>query len=242
MLEVIEKLLLLQERDRQISQVEAELGDIDPHRRLAREKLESAKARSDALRLLVKQLESERDRLDVDVRERKTLIEKYTLQQFQTKKNPEYQALAHEILTCRTQIDQIEDKELEILVQIDTAQAQVSEAAAMIQEMQRETEERLATFAERDKNLRSQLADLIRGRNELAAAVDGGMLPRYERLRKAKGHTVVVGVEHGVCGGCHMKIPAQIVVGCQADQQVMLCPNCGRVLYYAPGMDLAVAE
>ena len=72
--------------------------------------------------------------------------------------------------------------------------------------------------------------------------MDGGLLPRYERLRKSKGNRVVVCVEHSVCGGCHMKLPAQIVVGCQADQEVMLCPNCGRVLYYTEGMDLAVAD
>jgi hypothetical protein len=38
---------------------------------------------------------------------------------------------------------------------------------------------------------------------------------RYERLFKSKGENVVVGVHHGVCGGCHMKLPAQILVTCQ---------------------------
>ena len=44
---------------------------------------------------------------------------------------------------------------------------------------------------------------------------------RYERLFKSKGDNVVVGVDHGVCGGCHMKLPAQILVTCQAQKEIV---------------------
>ena len=43
-----------------------------------------------------------------------------------------------------------------------------------------------------------------------------GARARYERLVKSKGENVVVGVQHGVCGGCHMRLPAQLLVTCQA--------------------------
>jgi hypothetical protein len=68
------------------------------------------------------------------------------------------------------------------------------------------------------------------------------VLLRYERLRKSKGEKVVVGVAHGVCGGCHMRLPAQILVSCQAEQEIVTCPNCGRLLYYTRDMSLAVAD
>ena len=65
---------------------------------------------------------------------------------------------------------------------------------------------------------------------------------RYERLVKSKGDNVVVGVQHGVCGGCHMRLPAQILVTCQAQQELVGCINCGRILYYTRDMDLAVVD
>jgi predicted nucleic acid-binding Zn-ribbon protein len=49
-------------------------------------------------------------------------------------------------------------------------------------------------------------------------------------------------VDHGVCGGCHMKLPAQILVTCQGQQKIVSCTNCGRILYYTRDMALAVAE
>lgn len=242
MLEVIEKLLILQERDRQIAQLEGELADIAPNRRLAIQKLDSAKAALESLKNQVMQLENERNKLELDVKARKEMIEKYSLQQFQTKKNPEYQALAHEIQTCKDEISKIEDRELAVLDMIDNTQKQVANATRALEETRQHTEQQLSILAQRETRLKENLAEFVRGRSELAAAVDGGFLPRYERLRKSKVGSVIVGVEHGVCGGCHVKLPAQIVVGCQAAQEVMLCPNCGRVLYYKPGMDLVVAE
>ena len=92
-----------------------------------------------------------------------------------------------------------------------------------------------------EENLKKELAELLQGRAELAAAVDRPALNRYERLYKSKGDMVVVGVQHGVCGGCHMKLPAQILVTCQGQQKIVSCTNCGRILYYTRDMALAVA-
>jgi uncharacterized protein len=53
---------------------------------------------------------------------------------------------------------------------------------------------------------------------------------------------VVVGVQHHSCGGCHMKLSRGTVVACQAEQEVVTCTNCGRILYFTRDMDLAVAD
>ena len=58
---------------------------------------------------------------------------------------------------------------------------------------------------------------------------------RYERLMKSKGGNVVVGVQHGVCGGCHMKLPTQTMVTCQAQNELVSCINCGRILVLLAG-------
>ena len=57
------------------------------------------------------------------------------------------------------------------------------------------------------------------------------------------GENVVVGIEHSACGGCHMKLPAQIVTHCRAEQaELVTCPSCGRVLYFTRDMDLTKAD
>lgn len=71
--------------------------------------------------------------------------------------------------------------------------------------------------------------------------MDESVRERYIRLRKGKGANTVVGIERGICGGCHVKLPMQVVLSCQAQQEVVTCPNCGRILYFSRDMDLAVA-
>src|SRR5262249_31056387 len=104
------------------------------------------------------------------------------------------------------------------------------------------TDSRTADLNASEANLKKELAELQANRGELAAAVDEMVRSRYERLFKQKGQNVGVGIQHGVCGGCHMQLSRSVVVTCQAEQDLVTCLNCGRILYYTPDMDVAVAE
>ncbi len=242
MLEVIEKLLLLQDRDRDIHSLETELSAIDPQRRLARTKAEQTRNAADAARQRVRQLESERKELELEVVSKRQQIEKYELQQYQTRKNDEYRALTHEIDTCKAAILKIEDRELDLMEQAEIAQNQVKTLSREAETLGRETERQLSELDQRETALRQRLAELQAGRQALAASVEESALPRYERLRQTKGGRAVVGVEHSACGGCHVKLPPQVVLQCRSNVELVLCPNCGRILYYTRDMDLAVAE
>src|ERR1700730_16169105 len=113
MLEAIEKLLILQDRDRNIIRARAELADIEPQRRVLQARLTNNQAALEAAKLRIRQLEADRKKLELEVDTRKQQIEKYSLQQFQTKKNEEYRALAHEIDTCKDVIAKLDDQQLE---------------------------------------------------------------------------------------------------------------------------------
>src|SRR5438093_8614056 len=242
MLEAIEKLLILQDRDRKISRLRSELANIGPERQALSAKNASSQAALDAAKLRIKQIESDRKKLELDAESKKQAIERYSLQQFQTKKNEEYRALAHEIEMAREAIVKLEDQQLELMEQAEATQKRLSAAAKLADEAKRLAEKQLADLGGRDENLKKELAALEADRDQLAAAVDESVLPRYERLRKSKGENVVVGVAHGVCGGCHMKLQRQVMVTCQGNQEIVTCPNCGRILYYTRDMSLAVAE
>ena len=242
MQEVIEKLLTLQDRDRRLLNVKEQLARVIPEREMLQEKAADAKAGLDAVKTRTKQVESERKKLELEVDSKKTQIEKYSLQQFQTKKNEEYRALAHEIETCREAISKLEDQQLEFMEQAETLQKQVQAAIREAAEAVKLTEGQLKELAGREEALKTELAELESNREQLTVGVDESILKRYERLLRNKGDSVVVGIQHGVCGGCHMKFPVQLVVSCQADRELVTCPNCGRILYYTRDMDLAVAE
>jgi uncharacterized protein len=103
-------------------------------------------------------------------------------------------------------------------------------------------DEQVSKLNSREENLKKELAELTGGRDQLAAAVDDSTRSRYDRLIKSKGENVVVGVEHSACGGCHMKLPSQIITTCRGQAEIVTCPNCGRILYFTRDMILTAAD
>ena len=242
MRETIERLLILQDRDQRIGRLQGELAHIEPERQALKAKAATAHTQLENAKLRVRQIESSRKELELEVEAKKQLIDRYANQQFQTRKNEEYRALAHEIETCKAAIFKIEDREIELMEQGETAQKEVVQATQAASDMRKLVEDQVAQLNAREQNLQKELAELQTNREALASAVDESVRGRYERLVQSKGENVVVGVQHGVCGGCHMKLPPQLLVTCQGKNELLSCSNCGRILYYTPDMDLAVAE
>ncbi len=242
MLETIEKLLILQDRDRKLHRVKDELAHVGPERDSLTSKASTTQAQLDAAKLRVKQIESERKRLELDIEAKKAQIEKYANQQLQTRKNEEYRALAHEIEMAKEAIFKIEDVEIGLMEQAEAAQQAVVRATQEAAAAKKLVDDQVKLIDEREINLKKEQAQLQAGRNDLAAAVEESVRNRYERLLKGKGDNVVVGINHGVCGGCHMKLPAQSLVTCKTAQEVASCPNCGRLLYFTSDMDMTIGD
>jgi len=238
----IEKLLILQDRDQRILRIREQLARIGPEREALRSQTGAAQAAVAAAKARAKQIENDRKQRELEVEAKKQQIGKYSLQQFQTKKNEEYRALAHEIDTCNAHIVNLEDAQLELMEQAEATQREIAEASRQAGDLNKMADGQLRELAAREQSLTAELAELESNRAQIKSAVDERTLLRYERLLKMKGGAVVVGIQHGVCGGCHMRFPVQLVVTCQAEKELVTCPNCGRILYYTSDMDLAVID
>ena len=242
MQEIIEKLLILQDRDRKLSRVTQELAHIGPERDGLKNKASSTQTALDAAKLRVKQIESERKQRDLEIEAKKAQIEKYLNQQLLTRKNEEYKALTHEIEMAKEVIFKIEDAEIVLMEQAEVAAKNVVTATAEAAAAKKLVDDLIGQLNAREENLKKEFAELTAGRAQLAAAVDDSTRNRYERLFKSKGENVVVSIEHSACGGCHMKLPAQIVTSCRGEAELITCPSCARILYFTRGMELTAAE
>src|SRR5437762_8096595 len=166
MLEAIEKLLILQDRDRKISRLRTELANIGPERQALAAKTAASQAGLDAARQRIKQIESDRKKLELDAESKKQAIERYSLQQFQTKKNDEYRALAHEIEMAREAIVKLEDQQLELIEQADTAQKELAAASRVAEEAKKQADRQIADLTGREENLKKELESLEADRDQ----------------------------------------------------------------------------
>jgi predicted nucleic acid-binding Zn-ribbon protein len=88
----------------------------------------------------------------------------------------------------------------------------------------RDTIGRLGAEIERDRGRRGELVE----------AVDGDLRRRYEMIFSRRGGVAVVAVRGGTCQGCHMNVPPQLFNLIQRNEQLILCPNCQRMLFWQP--------
>jgi predicted nucleic acid-binding Zn-ribbon protein len=154
MLEVIEKLLILQDRDRKIRRVEAELAHIEPERKSLLTKASGTQANLEAGKNRGRQIESDRKRLELDVEAKKNQIERYANQQLQTRKNEEYKALAHEIEMCKAEINKIEDQQIALMEQAEAAQKEVVRLTQEAAEAKKHADQLVVQLGEREQNFR----------------------------------------------------------------------------------------
>jgi uncharacterized protein len=246
MLEVIEKLLILQDRDRKILRVKEELSRTAPERQVLQTKAAAAQNALDTAKNKIKQIESDRKKLELDAESKKQAIEKYSVQQFQTKKNDEYRAFNKQIEDCKSAIVGLEDQEIVLMEQAEAAQKTLDTASRETAEVKKAVDSQLAELAKHETQIKAELVELEKGRAELTPSVEPSALARYEHLLKQKGDKAIVGISHGACGGCHMRLPIQVPLSCKSAQksaqELTFCPSCGRILYWTSDMNMTVAD
>lgn len=229
----LEQLLILQDRQQKIRQIQTEIETVPLRRKSLEAQLAASASAVDVLKHQTRQIEVDRKRLELDVGTRTESIARFKTQQYQTRKNDEFQALGHEIERYENEIRKIEDEELELMVQADKVKIDLAEeekkAAGVKESIARQTSD----LDEKSKALESRLADLTRERAELAGKIDEDLLGLFERLFKSKGDAAIVAIEHGVCTGCHMKVTSATAASARAGKEIVSCENCGRILYEA---------
>jgi uncharacterized protein len=227
----LEQLLILQDREQKIRQIQIEIETVPLRRKSLEAQLAESKASVETLRQRVRQAEVDRKKLELDVGIRAESVSRLKTQQYQTRKNDEFQAIGHEIERYENEIRKIEDDELELMVLADKIKADLAaeetKAAATRDSIARQT----ADLDEKSKALESQLQGLTTERSNLATKIDEDLLAGFERLFKSKGDAAVVAIEHGVCTGCHMKVTTATAAGVKAGKEIVSCENCGRILY-----------
>jgi predicted nucleic acid-binding Zn-ribbon protein len=194
-------------------------------------------AEYEGLKKQTQQLESDRKKLELDADALKDRIGKVRAQQNETRSNDQYKAYEHQIETSQREISRLEDQQLELMEQSESASKQFAIATAAYAALKAESDRQLADLTAREKNLAGELAMATEARATAATGVeDPAVLNRYDRLLKTKGDNVIVGVASGVCGGCHMKLPTQSVVSAKGQSELVACPSCSRILYFTADM------
>jgi len=229
----LEQLLVLQDRQQKIKQIQAEIKTLPIQRDHLEAQLAASAASVETLKQKGRHLEMDRKKLELDVGTRAETISRLKTQQYQTRKNDEFQAIGHEIERYENEIRKLEDQELEVMIEADKLKAEIEAADKTARATKESISRQLTDLETKSKTLESRQEELAKERDTLASKIDGDLLHRFERLFNSKGDAAVVAIEHGVCTGCHMKVTTATAARVKTGKEIVSCENCGRILYNA---------
>lgn len=230
MLPEIEKLLLLQDRDKKARALRVELKNIPIERKGLEQKLATAQQSAGDAKTRQRNAEVEQARLETEIRSRRDQINKYEAQKLQTRKNEEYQALNHSIDHVRKEISGIEDRQIELMEVLEALKPEVAASEKAAKQAAELVQRQLADLETKLKNLEQQLAELDASRGKLSEGIDEDLLDTYQRLFTTKTEALVA-LHHDVCSGCHMKVTISTSAATRSGKSVVHCDQCNRLLF-----------
>lgn len=236
----IQQLVALQNLDTSIRKLQEELEAI-PQRRAEIEKEFDQRA------FEIRALENSRDearqtrtRLEGEVVDQRTRVERAERNLMSSKKPDEYTAAIREADAARKQISTLETQILEQMEALEKAQASLDERADEIASLNSDRDARLQSFDEETQQQAEKLATDRRERERLLGVLPKPMGALYNRISaRIRDGVAVAEARNGACMACFMSLRPQAMAQVRRGDEVMTCDNCNRILYYVPSSSAA---
>ena len=231
MLPELEQLLVIQDRDQKILTLHSDLERLPHEEENAKLRLIGDLKAKETIAQQIKENEISIKSLELDIETRRDTIAKLKVQQFETRKNDEYQAINHEIERYQKDILGLEDNEIELMEKGEILTESLRKAEETLQKTQDIVDKEIQIIHDRRSHCKKQLDETSEDRKSLASSIDPDLLNEFERIFKSKKGDAIAELVNGVCTGCHMKVTPATAAAVRASKSIAHCDQCGRMLY-----------
>jgi len=237
-----EKLIQLQNLDSEMKQTTFFLESIP---RLIEDIDRKIKAGSqsvaDAKDTLTVNQKARRD-LEASVKDVKARIVKFKRQLGEVKTNKEYTTLLKEIEEAQHKVDTLEETIIAEMLAADDVEEEIKAATHRQGQDEESLKKEKLVLDEKMKETEAKFAALNREREALLPRIPREQLMLYESLSQKKGGAALSPITGEFCAMCHMRVRPQMLNEIRDKVNVILCENCGRILYWTTKPEPAKPE
>lgn len=235
---VIDTLCELQQADQELRRLEARKAAQDRAVRARAVQIEHLKEQIEAIRTEHHDLRVKINLKELEVREKRDAIERHKSQQMQIRDNRQFAALQNEIKFAELAIRKLEDDMLNDYEDLEALETRIAEAKA---QLEREGVELEAVRKEAEAKKDAADAEIQacrRRRDEIAQTLPSAVVEQFNRIAdRLDGEALAPVVRDEVegtfvCGGCNMSVTQNTYVLLRGrTENLIICPNCTRILY-----------
>mgnify|MGYP006279909871 CR=1 FL=1 len=234
MAEWVEALQELQDKDLRIQKLQAQVDSVPIEKQRAETEIHEADTQLEEAHKAVLHVQSAIRDLENQVESINEKMRDFQTKSTMIKDNAEYRKALAQIDHCKKQIEGFEDRELELMEELEQARATHDKVKKSHDATRKRIEDMQSDLETRAANAGAQLKRTTAERDEIREEVPQQALRMYERIRKSKrgqsGSEILVPMRGETCGHCNMKVTAQTRVNVNKGQMVT-CDHCGSLLY-----------
>ena len=225
------ELFALQETDLAIDSAMARLTEVESQLGETEELIE-ARQRLDQCRERARPLQERQKGLDweaEEVRGKAAAIEN-KLYGGSVRNPKELEDFQADLASLRGQLSKREDALLEVMLELEDAEADMREAEATLAEVEESWKAQQASLEETRAKLKEEIEGLEAKRTRQVDGMDTAALSLYQALRERRQGTAVAVVERGLCQGCRISLPMSVLQKARTGAGLVQCVSCERIL------------
>jgi predicted nucleic acid-binding Zn-ribbon protein len=229
----LSQLIELQELDIEIQRTSDRLSKIPEERDRTETEFKQHAAEFLDLKSKHERTLEDRKQLEAELATTQQNHEKFERDKTRVQNEKEYTAVLREIDTARKHISALETDILKRMEEIETLDAELAARAPDVERMRAEVDVGLAALDKEHEEAGRLLFEFRERRKKLAGKMPKHLFSNYERLsRLGRGQALAEVRSNGICVACRVRVRPKIFSDVRKGDQLIICENCGRILYY----------
>ena len=178
------------------------------------------------------QNQKRRRNLEVQAQDIKLQISKYKHQLNEVKTNKEYSSLLKEIEEAQKKVDELEEEIISDMLLADDIEKEIREATQKAKITNEKYSKEKENLQQKSREIEEKKTGLLQSKEKLLPKIPAIQVSLYLKIYNKKNGIALSPVRDEFCSMCHMRIRPQMLNELKSENQLILCENCGRILYW----------
>jgi uncharacterized protein len=227
----LEALLALQEKDQAVTATDESLAALAPELHALDEAQAAAERALAGAQAAIQAAIDRRDELEGKIANYRTMQEQRRQRLEWVRGAKEASTLMAELDLARSVLAKEEAEFMRSGDAVTEAERKAAEAEKALQEVRAQQAPLREALAGRRDAIAAQREQAVAERERAATRVGGGLLSRYERIRRGKAPLALYPLHADACGHCFTAVPTQRRALIQRGASIEGCEACGVLLY-----------
>ena len=226
-----EKLINLQKLDKEITDASLFLENIPSKIEEINKKIETSSQIVTLAKEKMTQNQKKRRDLEAAVKDIKEQISKYNRQLNEVKTNREYSILLKEIEEAKQKDNDMEEEIISKMLSADEIEDEIKTASQKYSEAEEKFSKEKDVLQQEKKKFEAKKDKLNQKKEKLVPKIPSDQVSLYLKIYKRNSGIALSPVKEEFCSLCHLRIRPQVINELKGKEKIILCENCGRILY-----------